>query len=93
MVYDPSIQTLLADKGKIEVGDKYQAKIEPMIGAVEPMDTEENNVEHLPGALNDDENKENGFAFITLTIHNFLFFFQRFNGGRGSGRHNKRRKS
>lgn len=31
MVYDPSVKTLLADKGEIRVGPKYQADIPDML--------------------------------------------------------------
>lgn len=47
-MYDPSDQTLLADKGKIEVGERYQAEIPDLIS------------DSLEEASTSDENKENG---------------------------------
>lgn len=48
LVYDPVAMTLLADKGEIRVGDKYQCEV--------PEEME-------PDALKD-ENKENGLALL-----------------------------
>lgn len=43
LVYDPQQKTLLADKGEIRVGPRYQAEIPPLLpeGAVDPRDSEE----------------------------------------------------
>nr|XP_039248085.1 metastasis-associated protein MTA3-like isoform X1 [Styela clava] len=40
LVYDPAQKTLLADKGEIRVGSKYQAEIPPLLGGPDPRDSQ-----------------------------------------------------
>nr|UAT11609.1 metastasis associated protein 3 [Latimeria menadoensis] len=45
LVYDPSLKTLLADKGEIRVGPRYQADIPDMLKEGEPDDRDQSKLE------------------------------------------------
>jgi metastasis-associated protein MTA len=59
LVYDPSNQTLLADKGKIEIGSRHQAEIPAYIGQSdeEKMSVSKENASDSPNSSGEESNK------------------------------------
>lgn len=79
LVYDPSNQTLLADKGRIEIGNRHQAIIPDLLNEKNKNDLETmecDDDESGNGGVEDDEEKmDDGIGNEEKNGHEVFLFF------------------